>query len=88
MPGKRNNWKEILKPGTIAEISVFTGPAEKLKTSSVILSSKEYHSFMEDGFMYECVVLNDLGVVHRCTFHEKELQGFSWFSSRKVEFIR
>jgi len=79
-------WSEILKPGTIAEIRLVS--EADYVTTYIILESRKENSLVEDGQHYECLVLNQKGEVHFCVFHENEIRGIAWYSSRKVKFLR
>ncbi len=87
MQGRLN---ETLKPGVVIEVraTVPTNPSPERKLLLLLEICAVYESHMQDGNLYDLVVLNSSGGVEKMMIHEKEIEGQAWFNSRLLKFIK
>lgn len=79
---------DVLDNTSIIEITVnFYGSPSVSRFVLLDWKKESSTSFMDDGYHYNCIVMNEQGQVHFCILHEKEILDIPWFSSRAVKFF-
>lgn len=71
------------------DFSIFQVLRDQENVSSYVLLKihNSANSLMDDGKIYNCIVLDSEGQIRNFTLHEKELMNMHCYVSRKIKFI-